>query len=108
MEGCGCAILLVSEQRVVVEFVVILLNGGLDLGAVDPGDEVLERARHEESGIRDHLGTHAHVALLDERHGLLQGLTHVQTNHHHRKTAPGERRKQEDEKQESERGEGGK
>ena len=54
----------------VVELVAVLQDVALDLGRIDPGDEVLHVARDQVGGVGDGVGADADVALFDELDGL--------------------------------------
>ncbi|KAI3492178.1 hypothetical protein L1887_43467 [Cichorium endivia] len=80
-----------SEQVKVVELVVVLGDGALDLARVDPGDEILHIPRDHERWIRDGIRTHSDMTLLDVLDRLSDRFGHLEPHHHHGQTAPAER-----------------
>lgn len=79
-------------QIEVIALFIILQHVPLDLGRVDPGDEVLHAARDKEGWVGDHVGAHAHVALFHEGHRSLEVLRHAQLKEHGGQAAAAERR----------------
>ena len=69
---CSAALGLVSEQIVIVEFVVVAHDMSAYFARIDPLHMVLERPSDEERGVGHEFGPDTHMALFDVCNGLAQ------------------------------------
>lgn len=62
------------EKIVIIDLIIVLGDLPLDLGLINPGDEILHVPGYVEGWVLDGLRTDSYMALFDKRHGLSKGL----------------------------------
>ena len=75
------------QQLKIIKLVTVLHDVPLDLAAHSPCHKVLHASRNQVRRIRNSLGSHAHVALLNHLGCSLDILGHAQSGHKHGQSA---------------------
>lgn len=78
------------QQIKIVQFLAVLQDISLYLGALHPGNKVLHAPGNKESRVGNRFRADPDVALLDELDGRLHRLSHAESGHHHGKAAAAE------------------